>query len=377
MTSLCSCCCLVCALVVAAVVVVVVHRLPDFTLLPDVQVRTFHIRPGDVPEFDGDLTRGGDAAAAHWREAAGLAGFGAADVSEDDGNADGNDKSNGDGNDDAPIFLLIPSPAYQNDLDNLLRGLNFAYPSSTTCGGVASTVSSLSRARLFAYSAASLGSSMEAAVHGDGCAGVALKGDIRVDTMVAQGAKPVGGVYRVAAAGKAGGGGSEEDDEYSRSTIGAVMLDEAATEEEAATVEEEEEEEEEEEGDQVLTADERKEAQRARLLADYAKARIPKPPLAEANFVMRRLSDDDQAFMRKALLIGLERGGGSVGRTAGELARLRRGEGHRFTVRQVASAGEGFVPLSTLELSLWRWAQISCLSDAVTETFAVRCSWNG
>ena len=41
--------------------------------------------------------------------------------------------------------------------------------------------------------------------------------------------------------------------------------------------------------------------------------------------------------MRKAVLIGLERGGGLS--TPNELARLSKGEGHRFTVRQVASAG--------------------------------------
>merc|ERR1719253_2017542 len=50
--------------------------------------------------------------------------------------------------------------------------------------------------------------------------------------------------------------------------------------------------------------------------------------------------------MRRALLIGLEQSGGGAsgmaglgGRTPNELARLAKGEGHRFTVRQVASAG--------------------------------------
>ncbi len=54
-------------------------------------------------------------------------------------------------------------------------------------------------------------------------------GDLRVDTMIAQGAKPVGGVYRVVAAGKSTPGMSEREDEASRSTIGAIVLDEAAT----------------------------------------------------------------------------------------------------------------------------------------------------
>ena len=51
--------------------------------------------------------------------------------------------------------------------------------------------------------------------------------------MVAQGPKPVGGVYRVvAAAGTTGIGGTGTapgEDEYSCSTIGAIVMDEAAT----------------------------------------------------------------------------------------------------------------------------------------------------
>ena len=86
----------------------------------------------------------------------------------------------------------------------------------------------------------------------------------------------------------------------------------------------------------------------------YAKAQIPKPVLAEANFLMRTLSDDDQAFMRRQLLVGLEQGG-NVGRTASELARLAAGQGHRFTVHQVASAGmkDGSVtlPLGSVEIT--------------------------
>ena len=42
------------------------------------------------------------------------------------------------------------------------------------------------------------------------------------------------------------------------------------------------------------------------MAAAYAKARIPKPVLVEANFQMKTLSEDEQAFMRKALLLGLE-----------------------------------------------------------------------
>jgi len=279
--------------------------------LPDVRVRTFYW--DDVPEFDGGMTRGMDPDT--WKRVMGMAPPSA-------GGSEGEDEED-------PVFMIIPSPAFQNDLDDLLRGLQYAFPNGQTFGGIASTVSSLSRARIFAHS--TVDGSSPPAVYGNGCVGVAFSGDVRVDTMIAQGAKPVGGVYRVVAAGASTP--NSIADEGSRSTISAIVLDEAAT---AQEEEETDEEGEEEENDALESLDE-KELKRAKMAQDYAKARIPKPPLAEANFLMRRLSDDDQAFMRRALLIGLERG--NLNRTPNELARLAKGEGHRFTVRQVASAG--------------------------------------
>ncbi|KAL7435292.1 hypothetical protein ACHAXM_004624 [Skeletonema potamos] len=317
-------------------------------LLPNVDITTFHVNGEDVPEFDGGLfQRGGDGSEV-WKRLVGLG----SSSNDDDEASNSIDEDNND-----PIFMMIPSPAFQNKLEDFLSGLQYAYPNGQTFGGIASTVSSLSRARIFCYSD---GANNSGTVHGNGCVGVSFRGDIQVDTMISQGAKPVGGVYRVVATGRNGPGSrggasstSTEEDEAARSTIGAIMLDEAAT----AEVEmlEGEEEEEEEVGKEDEAMDE-KEAKKARLAAEYAKSRIPKPPLAEANFIMRRLSDDDQAFMRRALLIGLERGGSLVGRTPNELARLAKGEGHRFTVRQVASAGmkDGSVtfPLGSVDIDV-------------------------
>ena len=84
-------------------------------------------------------------------------------------------------------------------------------------------------------------------------------------------------------------------------------------------------------GDDASESD-KKAAKRARLLADYAKARIPKPPLAEANFVMNKLSDDDKAFMRRALLIGIEMKDGSVTFPLGSV-NVKVGARCRFFVR--------------------------------------------
>ena len=211
----------------------------------------------------------------------------------------------------------MPSPVFQPDLDEFLRGLQFHFPSSTAFGGIASTVSSLSRAKLFRYDSMDPNAPT---THGDGCVGAAMSGDIQVQTLVAQGTKPVGGIYRVVT--------GEE------STIKAIVLDEEATQESNEAAVDDEPAEDGDEEDEPDDADD----VNARMAAAYAKAAIPKPVLAEANFLMKTLSDDDQSFMRKALLVGLE-GGGSIGRTPNELARLAEGQGHRFTVYQVASAG--------------------------------------
>lgn len=198
--------------------------------------------------------------------------------------------------------------------------------SSTVVGAIASTVSSLSRARLFRYCKHDKTCVQTLA---DGCVGVVLKGDIQIQTMVAQGAKPVGGVYQIVK-------GQE-------STISSIALDEAATE----IVKQDEETSTEEEDDQEALDDDsgKVEDVRAKMAQAYAKARIPKPVLAEANMLMKTLSDDDQAFMRSALLVGLELAGGRI---STDLVRLAEGKGPGFTIHQVASAGvkDGSVTLS-------------------------------
>lgn len=258
-------------------------------VIPDCEITSFHVQ--DLPDDpDGRLSRD------EWKRMAGLKAV---------------PTSNDDVADDAPTFFLLPHPAFSTELDSFLMDLSQYFPGCSTVGGIASTVSSLSRAKLFCWSR----NQEDTSTFTDGCVGIAMRGDVRVMQMTALGAKPVGGIYQIV---------KGED-----ATIYAIVLDETATEaleqEQDENEEEDEDEEEEDENEKTMTDKER-------LIASYAKARIPKPPLAEANFVMRTLCDDDQAFMRRVLLIGLDQGG--VGRTASELLRLAQGEGHRFTVTQ-------------------------------------------
>lgn len=81
-----------------------------------------------------------------------------------------------------PAFMLIPSPAFQNDLDELLLGMQYVFPECVIFGGIASTVSSLSRARLFRNDATY---SQYTHTLADGCVGMIMQGDVKVKTMVA------------------------------------------------------------------------------------------------------------------------------------------------------------------------------------------------
>lgn len=277
-----------------------------FCLLPDVQLRTFHVTGDDVPDDFEKMSH------ESWKRSIGLS-------SSSHNNYD---------DDSEPAVMIFPSPAMSNELDDFLRGIEFHLPGCNVFGSVASTVSSLSRARLFRYDAEmDLAGDSVVQTLADGCVGVVMEGDITVQNMIAKGAKPVGGVYNIVK-GEA-------------STISAVALDETATEIVRAAEELEEDNEEDEDENEI------EKTVAAKMADAYAKARIPKPVLAEANFVMKTLSDDDQSFMRKYILVGLERSG-ALGRTPSELARLAEGRGHGYAVHQVASASmkDGSVTLS-------------------------------
>lgn len=80
-----------------------------------------------------------------------------------------------------PHFLLLPDP-FSFDAEGFLRGLDAAYPQSQKIGGLASGGRQPGSNALFIGSA----------VHRGGLVGVALSGNIGVDTIVAQGCRPIG-----------------------------------------------------------------------------------------------------------------------------------------------------------------------------------------
>jgi len=304
-------------------------------VLPDTQIQTFHLLEDDIPE-ELSLSRLSPSA---WKTAVGMShlaskfGSGSSpipvvdDVDDDDVDAES----------DPVSFMLLPSPSFQNDLDDFLKGMKMAFgPASTVFGAVSSTVSSLSRAKLFRYDV-DYPDSIQALT--EGCIGVAMTGDVEFKVMLAQGSKPVGGIYRVVS-------GQE-------STIGSIQLDEIATEQLQAV--EDDDDDDDDSGDLEDEMNEGEIDVKKRMAAAYKKAVIPKPVLAEANYLMKTLSDDEQAYMSKFLLVGLERNI-RIGKSPSEILRLAAGLGHRFTVHQVASAGmkDGSVtlPLGRVDVEL-------------------------
>ena len=128
------------------------HR-PGFAMaaayLPDVDLAPFHIEDDELPD--------GDAGPEEWEK---LVSTGAQD---------------------SPAFLLVADP-FSLRSEQLLMGLDYAFPDSVKIGGLASGSNGPGGNSLY------LGEE----VHRTGAVGIAMHGDIMVETVVAQGCRPVG-----------------------------------------------------------------------------------------------------------------------------------------------------------------------------------------
>jgi small ligand-binding sensory domain FIST len=122
--------------------------------LPGVDVQSFHIMPEELPDLDGPPDR--------WVELIGVP------------------------PQDNPHFILLSDP-YFSKVNDLLQGLDFAYAGATKVGGLASAGDSSRSMSLFC----------NYQHHREGTVGLALSGDVILETIVAQGCRPIGKPYRV------------------------------------------------------------------------------------------------------------------------------------------------------------------------------------
>ena len=122
--------------------------------LPDVEITEFHLDGSGLPDLD--------AGPSSWEELLGVS------------------------NDQEPQFVVLADP-FSFPVQNLLMGLDFAFPQSAKIGGLASGADSQGGNALF------LGGQM----HNSGAIGLALQGNITVDTVVAQGCRPIGQLMHI------------------------------------------------------------------------------------------------------------------------------------------------------------------------------------
>jgi small ligand-binding sensory domain FIST len=124
--------------------------------LPGVTVQTFHVETTDLPDLDGSPNA--------WADRVGVS------IEAE------------------PQFVVLIDPMSDNITD-FLAGLDYAYPGAAKVGGLASGNVGSSRNHLFAGDRSYRG----------GAIGMALSGNIVLDTIVAQGCRPIGEPYWVTA----------------------------------------------------------------------------------------------------------------------------------------------------------------------------------
>ncbi|WP_338429984.1 FIST signal transduction protein [Synechococcus elongatus] len=137
------------------------EQQPALTLLlaslPGVRATPFHLSPEDLPDLDSPPQA--------WIEAIGV-----------------NPADN-------PQFLLMVDP-FSAKIEDLLQGLDFAYPESVKVGGLSSGVGTESAVTSLFFQDRQV----------DGVIGLALSGNIQLQAIVAQGCRPVGPLWHIAAA---------------------------------------------------------------------------------------------------------------------------------------------------------------------------------
>ena len=122
--------------------------------LPGVAIETFHLDGENLPDLDAGPDK--------WQDLVGVTGV------------------------QQPQFVLLADP-FSFPVQNLIMGLDFAFPRAAKIGGLASGAQRAGDNALF----------LDGAVHSAGAIGLALHGNIVVDTVVAQGCRPIGQAMRI------------------------------------------------------------------------------------------------------------------------------------------------------------------------------------
>lgn len=122
--------------------------------LPDVTVQAFHVDTDRLPDLDGSPGA--------WARLIG------ADPAE------------------SPCFVLLSDP-FSRGIKDFLAGLDYAYPGTPKIGGVASSGIVNGSVGLFCHKR----------MYREGTVGFALSGNLEMETIVAQGCRPIGDAFRV------------------------------------------------------------------------------------------------------------------------------------------------------------------------------------
>ncbi len=128
--------------------------------LPDVEIIPFHVKASDLPDLDGPQNK--------WWDMIGV------------------------GIEQEPNFILLSDP-FSAKINELLEGLDFAYPGAVKVGGLASASTMGVGSGLFYFN----GDEEEKMFVSEGTVGVAFTGNITIESIVAQGCRSIGGIYQV------------------------------------------------------------------------------------------------------------------------------------------------------------------------------------
>ncbi len=153
-----------------------VERRPALSMiaanLPGVSVKPFHINLADLPDLDASPKK--------WQDL-----IGPTDTSLTDArrmNTGPTDKPAP----PSPHFVFLADP-FTMDIERCIEGLDYAYPSAVKVGGLASGASAAGQNSFF----------VNKDCYRSGMVGVSLSGNIAIDTIVAQGCRPVGKPFSI------------------------------------------------------------------------------------------------------------------------------------------------------------------------------------